>query len=177
MDQAISVRRPHKLANLDHESVINRIAAGEYSAHIAKELGVTKQGLQYQISKHPNYQQAREIGCAMRIDAAMAELASMSIPSPPAAPDSGCDEETHKQWLKEMRKWKANLAVSSLDLARVESLFRAVTWQAEREFPHRWGRNMEVTVNTGDLGDRLRRAKERVIEAEPVGAAQQNSPK
>ena len=49
-------------------------------------------------------------------------------------------------------------------ISRAREGFRAAAWFAEREFPHRWGQHTQVTVSTGDLGERLRRARERVIE-------------
>lgn len=49
-------------------------------------------------------------------------------------------------------------------LARARERFRAVAWRAEREFPARWGQKNHVTVeHVGDLGEKLRRAKERVL--------------
>lgn len=58
-------------------------------------------------------------------------------------------------------------AVEPVSLARAREHFKAVAWQAEREFPHRWGQRTHVTVeHTGDLGERLRRSKERTIEHE-----------
>lgn len=51
-----------------------------------------------------------------------------------------------------------------LNLARAREWFRAVAWRAEREFPARWGQHHHLTVeNVGDLGDKLRRSRERVI--------------
>lgn len=57
-------------------------------------------------------------------------------------------------------------AGDDLNLARVrEIVARRLEWRAERMFPHRWGQKNHVTVeHTGDLGDRLRRARERTIE-------------
>ena len=65
-------------------------------------------------------------------------------------------------------------AGDNINLARVrEILLRRLEWRAEREFPHRWGPKTHVTVEqVGDLGDKLRRSRERVIEAEPVADAQ-----
>ena len=61
-------------------------------------------------------------------------------------------------------------AAEPLSLARARETFRAASWFAEREFPHRWGQKSEVTHRDGDLGDALRRAQERrgrLIEHEP----------
>jgi hypothetical protein len=52
---------------------------------------------------------------------------------------------------------------------RARELLSHARWRAEREAPHLWGQHNRLTVeHSGDLGDRLRRAKERVID----GAAQ-----
>jgi hypothetical protein len=56
-----------------------------------------------------------------------------------------------------------------LTLARAREVFRAVAWRCEREFPARWGQSHHLTVeNVGDLGEKLRRSRERVIEGETV---------
>ena len=43
------------LANLDDDSVLDRIASGEIMRHIAAELGVAKQSLRERLLKHPRY--------------------------------------------------------------------------------------------------------------------------
>lgn len=69
-------------------------------------------------------------------------------------------------WQKAME-----VATSPLNLARAREVFRAVAWRGEREFPHRWAQRSHVTVeHVGDLAERLRRARERVIDAEPQDA-------
>ena len=58
-------------------------------------------------------------------------------------------------------------APDPLSLARAREVHRAVAWRASVEHPDAWGDKRHVTVElTGDLGDKLRRAKERVIEGE-----------
>ncbi len=65
-------------------------------------------------------------------------------------------------------------AGDDLNLARVREIQqRRREWRAEREFPHRWGQRSTVTVEHVDLGDALRRARERVIDGECVAIAQQ----
>jgi len=58
-------------------------------------------------------------------------------------------------------------APDGLSLARAREQFRAAAWRAERECPELWGQHTQVTVSQGDLGERLRRARERVIDAAP----------
>jgi AcrR family transcriptional regulator len=54
-------------------------------------------------------------------------------------------------------------------LARARERFRAVAWRAEREFPDEWGQRTHVTVeNIGDLGEKLRRSRERVVPQDVV---------
>lgn len=130
------------LANLDQDAVIDRIAAGEYAAHIAPELQVTKQALQYRLRNHPKYQEAREVGCELRLDRVMAKLASIQIP--PAPNPADYDEDAYKL---AYRAWKMESARIEFDLARAEKEWRTVAWQAEREFPHRWGQKTEAKVD------------------------------
>jgi hypothetical protein len=160
---------PGLLAELDREGVIDRIAGGEYAAHIANELNVTKQALQYRLRNHPKYQEAREVGCELRIDRVMAHLASIQIPEPPPRPTE--EDADFDEYRAQLSEWKAEVARVEFDLARAEKEWRAVSWQAEREFPHRWGQKSHVTVeNVTDLGERLRRARERVLPQDVVDA-------
>jgi hypothetical protein len=54
-------------------------------------------------------------------------------------------------------------------LARAREDFRAVAWLAERRLPAFYGQSHHLTVeNVGDLGEKLRRSRERVIEGETV---------
>ena len=60
-------------------------------------------------------------------------------------------------------------AEDPLSLARGREAWKAATWFAEREFPARWGQHIHSTVeHVGDLAERLRRARERVIDAAPA---------
>lgn len=61
-------------------------------------------------------------------------------------------------------------APDALSLARARELVRSAQWELERLFNRLFGPKQEVTVVTVDLGDRLRRASERVIEGEVVPA-------
>jgi hypothetical protein len=69
----------------------------------------------------------------------------------------------------EMRERELEVADESVTVARARDLLSHARWRAEREFPERWGQHNQVTVNKGiDLGERLRRAKERTIDGERV---------
>ena len=60
-------------------------------------------------------------------------------------------------------------AATALQLARARELVRSAQWNLERLDPANYAPKQEVTVkDERDLGDRLRRARERVIEGEVV---------
>ena len=59
-------------------------------------------------------------------------------------------------------------ASNPLDLARAREQFRAWSWIGERRIPSMYGQKQEITHISLDLGDKLRRAKERVIEHESI---------
>ena len=60
-------------------------------------------------------------------------------------------------------------AGDALELARARDIWRARSWRASVEHPDKWGDKRFLTVeHTGDLGERLRRARERVIEGAVV---------
>jgi hypothetical protein len=56
-----------------------------------------------------------------------------------------------------------------VDITRAREMARFARMDLERRRPHLYGQRTHVTVeNVGDLADKLRRARERVIEHEPV---------
>ena len=61
-----------------------------------------------------------------------------------------------------------------LTLARARERLRGAQWDLERVFHRIYGQKQEVTItDNSDLGERLRRSRERVIEGEVVNAAPQ----
>lgn len=69
-------------------------------------------------------------------------------------------------------------AQTPLELARAREKAKFARWDAERRLPKLFGLQTHVTVEiTGDLGDRLRRADERVIEGESVVCVAANEQK
>ena len=60
------------------------------------------------------------------------------------------------------------VAREPVDIARAREITRFAFRYAESVDPERWGQKREITVTHNDLGERLRRAKERVIEHEPA---------
>jgi AcrR family transcriptional regulator len=79
-------------------------------------------------------------------------------------------EEIRRAWLDGMLIEAGELlegADDPLRLARARELWKRATWYAERRDRQRYGQDQTITVNIVDLGDRLRRARERVIEQSP----------
>ena len=73
--------------------------------------------------------------------------------------------------LQDMRKPEDGEEDSPLRLARAREEFRAWSWIAERRQARLYGQQNKLTVEVkDDLGDRLRRARERVIDAESTAA-------
>ena len=132
------------VALLNRESIIERIAQGDYLETVSQDLGVKAPSICKYLANDPDYQQAREIGTQLRLERTYRAIREAETDAPDA--DSA----------------------SKLARAR-EAAFRATAWFAEREFPARWGQTNKVQVeHVGDLGERLRRARERVIEHESV---------
>lgn len=64
---------------------------------------------------------------------------------------------------------EVEVADDPLTLARAREVHRTVAWRASVEHPSEWGQHQHITVeHIGDLGEKLRRARERVIEGECV---------
>jgi len=68
-------------------------------------------------------------------------------------------------------------ASDPLTLARARESFRAWSWVAERRESQMFGQKQEHTHVVVDLGDRLRRARERVIEGEHTSVMSNSTPK
>ncbi len=66
------------VATLDPDSVIERIAAGEYQSHIAREAGIAPQTLHYQISKHPGYRDALKLRNMAKLDNSQESISNES---------------------------------------------------------------------------------------------------
>lgn len=91
-------------------------------------------------------------------------------------PDYASAKKTSIQVQIEDAQLALSLAREASDIARAREMFRAAAWRAERECPDEWGQRTHVTVeHTGDLGERLRRARERTIEGEVIDVQPQQS--
>lgn len=62
------------LANLDVDAVVDRIAAGEFQSHIARELGVSPQALHQRVSPHPGYREALKLRNMAKLDKAQGNI-------------------------------------------------------------------------------------------------------
>ena len=125
-----------KLAGLDPTKVIQRYLEDHTTAEIAKEMGVHRSGLHQWLLRNCE-EQWREAQIARALSA--------------------------------LEESKDNLKVArdALSLGRARESLRSAQWELERLFSRLYGQKQEVTHNiNGDLGDRLRRARERVIEGE-----------
>ena len=69
------------------------------------------------------------------------------------------------------RKEKAEDAIETatdpLQLAKARELLKAAQWDLERVCRRIYGQEVNVNLNVVDLGERLRRARERVIDINP----------
>jgi hypothetical protein len=94
-------------------------------------------------------------------------------------PDYQAARETAAQLRLEQREAELEKAPPAMaEISRASQLLSHQRWRCEREFPQRWAQRTHTTVEiVGDLGDRLRRAQERLIDGEVVSeqhdAAQQ----
>lgn len=76
-------------------------------------------------------------------------------------------EEVRRQWIDNMLAEAGDLlhrAMNPTAIAKSRELWKRAAWYAERRDKARYGQDMQqVHVHVHDLGDRLRRARERVI--------------
>lgn len=68
---------------------------------------------------------------------------------------------------KEKAEDDIEAAQDPLNLAKARELLKAAQWDLERVCRRIYGQEVQHTIAVIDLGDRLRRARERVIDADP----------
>ncbi len=130
-------------ADLQPEQVIDRYLQDERTQDIARSYGVERSRLNQWLLKNAS-EQWRDAQIARAVTA-------------------------HEQAKDELAA-----ASDPLSLGRAREQLRAAQWELERLYARMFGQQTHVTMEiTGDLGDRLRRSKERVIEHEPANAVQQ----
>ena len=124
------------VAIVHKDQILHRVSIGHRICDIAADYQVTQPAISNILGNDPDFLQAREIGAHARIENWEKEIEAIG-------PDS-----------------------EQVMLARAREMLSHARWRAEREFPERWGNKTQVTFRDGDLGDKLRRASERVIEGE-----------
>jgi hypothetical protein len=161
--------RPGALARVNDQDILDRISAGEHASAVAASLGVHKAAITHRYKANPEYAEAREAGTEIRLNELEARIAELSKPLPqPELPDEPTEIET-RRYKVALKAWQMSHAEREFNLACARELYKAASWRASVEFPHRWGQRNHVTIeHVGDLADKLRRARERVIEHEPV---------
>lgn len=139
-------RNPSGVSNrlpegFDFTTVIDRYLDGERTADIAQSLGVHRTALNYHLLRNLE------------------------------------DDWKHAQvaiGLTDLQQAENDLEVApdALALARAREQLRGAQWRLERLCARIFGQQSHITVElTGDLGDRLRRSRERIIEGECVALA------
>jgi AcrR family transcriptional regulator len=140
--------RAGALANVDDEAVLSRIQAGEHASSVAASLGVHKSALSHRYKGKAEYVEARELGTEVRLNDLETEIAELSKPLPkPELVDEPTEAEL-RRYKVELKNWQMDHAQREFNLACARERYRAVSWRAEREFPHRWGAKTQVS---GDL--------------------------
>lgn len=124
------------VAVLHRESILERLAKGEYLKDIANDLGVRSSALSQVLNTDPEYIAAREQGMSERLDNAHSLLAEIT----------------------ERRDIPLDHASDYLNLVRIrEAGLKRLEWRAEREFANRWGSakiNLNV-INNVSMSDVL----------------------
>lgn len=128
------------LVGQDPKDILLRYLSDESTEVIAKDYGVTRQCLGQYLLRH-----AEEDWKEAQVARAIA------------------------------RKEKAEDAIETADdplkLAKARELLKAAQWDLERVCKRIYGQDYNVNLNVSvDLGDRLRRARERVIDIQPEAA-------
>lgn len=112
------------------DTILSRIANGEYQSSIAKDYGVSQSAISQAIRDNPLAAIAKEVGIEARLDerTRLMENAARDIDDGERAPDA------------------------QLILARVkahETILRRLEWRASVEMPNRWGQRPQTQVNVG----------------------------
>lgn len=140
--------RAGALAFVNDDEILDRIRAGEHASSVAASLGVHKSALSHRYKAKNEYVEARETGTEVRLNDLEAEIAALSKPLPkPELSDEPTDTEL-RRYKVELKNWQMDHAQREFNLACARERYRAVSWRAEREFPHRWGAKTQVS---GDL--------------------------
>jgi hypothetical protein len=129
------------LAGQDPKHILLRYLSNESTETIASAYGVTRQALGQYLLRH-----AEEDWKEAQVARAIAR--------------------------KEKAEDDLELADDPLKLAKARELLKAAQWDLERVCRRIYGQEQNININiNGELGERLRRARERVIDISPEGQA------
>ena len=161
--------QPGALATVDFDKILERIAAGEIAAHLAVELGTSRQALYARLNEHPGYREALQDGQAERLQRIVSQFERLGIPPPPIRPikRAGEAQEDHtaalERYKSEIETWRGNCTVNDFELSRLEKLWKAESWRAERTHPAQWGPKGLLHLMGGiSLGDALKQLEEQL---------------
>ena len=138
------------LAIADPQIVIDRFLSDTPTSVIAAEYGVTRQALGKHLRKHAleDWQEAQIARASARKEQAEEDLQSLR---------SG----------KLILENGEEVAADAVSLACARERLKAAQWDLERVCNRIYGQKTQVTIeHVGDLGERLRKARERVIDGE-----------
>ena len=132
------VTHRNRLTKQSPQDILKRYLTDESTGSIAASLGITRQALSAYLLKH-----AEEAWKEAQVAKAIAR--------------------------KEKAEEALEVAKDPLALAQARELLKSAQWDLERVCRRIYGQdhNINITVNA-DLGERLRRARERVIDAKPA---------
>ena len=118
----------HKLAEIDIDQIIERIASGEYASHIARELGCTAPALGKRLRAHPEIAIARETGIEQRLDDGLDQLS-----------------EAVELLSRAARAGDVSLACAlDREVKGKDAVLRRLEWRASVEAPHRWSSTQRI---------------------------------
>ena len=166
--------QPGALAHIDTDAILERIAAGEIAAHIAASLNVSRQALYAHLNPLPNYAEAQKDGQAARLQAIVTQFEKLGIPPPPIRPIKRADgaQEDHavamEQYRSDYETWRGNCTVNDFELSRLEKLWKAESWRAERAHPAQWGPKGMLGIFANISLDAVLAEMERLTERPPI---------
>ena len=165
------------LVAIDTGQILEEIAGGAFSAHIAVRLGVSKQSLQRHLKDLPDYREAMLSGQEARLQKIIGQFESVGMSPPPTRPTKAqCPsiedyEVALDEYRSEREAWQASCTVKDFDLKRLEQLWKSESWRAERTFPQIWGAKANVFVSGSISLDEILAIADRSVVIDDQGGA------
>ena len=126
---------PHQLAECNPHAILARYIGGEKIREIAKEYGVSRVAMYSFLMRNVH---------AEWIEAQRGRAIA--------------NKEMYEEDLEE--------STNPIEIAKARELLRAAQWDLERVDRKTYGRDEQtININVTDLGDRLRRSRERILES------------